>query len=129
MSRECPAEGCIELLKIFHNNDTRNNRWGLSIGVKDARKGFPENSYRSYYQTLILYNGQVCADPASRTEISMNRSYAYGCLYELIHWTLWHEGFSVFFHYFGHLYHTACQPTRGKQDLVASVLYVSEHSQ
>lgn len=42
-SRECPGESCIENLKIFDNNDTRNNRWGLSVGVKDARKGFPEN--------------------------------------------------------------------------------------
>lgn len=56
-----------------------------------------------------------------RSDIVANRKFAYGCLFTLIMRVQWHPGYGPFFHYFAHLYHATCQPTRGKDDLISSI--------
>ncbi|KAK5126347.1 hypothetical protein LTR85_010583 [Meristemomyces frigidus] len=109
----CGAESCIERLQVrkFEKGGVGaasanradlglRSKYGLVIGVEDTRMGFPEE----------------------RTVISQNRDWAYPCLYDLIHWSKWHPGFGPFFHYFGHMYHPACAPARGKNIFVLTVL-------
>lgn len=75
------------------------SRYGLSVGVLDARKGFP----------------------SERAQISENREWAYPCLYRLTCWNKWHPGFGPFFHYFAHLWHSPCMPARDKIAFIMTI--------
>ncbi|KAK3075868.1 hypothetical protein LTR53_000441 [Teratosphaeriaceae sp. CCFEE 6253] len=98
-SNKCGSDECIEALQVFTGGRKTTREYGLAVGNFDSRVGHE----------------------AERTSIVGNRAYAYNCLYEIMYHTKWHPGYGPFFHYYAHLWHSACMPTRGKLDLIESV--------
>ncbi|EON69922.1 hypothetical protein W97_09187 [Coniosporium apollinis CBS 100218] len=97
-SAECGYPGCLEQLRITKSKKpgAETHAFGLSVGVKDPRLGFP----------------------TVRADYSDNRPWAYPCLFYILHHNKYNVAFTPFYHWFAHLYHIACKPFRGKEMII-----------
>ncbi|KAM0719967.1 hypothetical protein Q7P37_004102 [Cladosporium fusiforme] len=104
LSSRCGHSRCIDQLEIKKSKKMSDGteRWALSVAVKDARIGFPEE----------------------RSIVSANRQFAYPCLYDIIMLRRYHVAYAPFFHYFAHLWHPTCRPYRGKASLADDISFV-----
>ena len=117
LSSKCGNKKCadqLEVKKTAKVSDASSERWALSIAVKDARIGFPEE--RSVVENLQLL--KATNTPAHRSMVSTNRKVAYPCLYDIVMGRRYHVAYAPLFHYFAHLWHPACRAFRGKGGLL-----------
>ncbi|KAI7334817.1 hypothetical protein KC315_g3580 [Hortaea werneckii] len=103
----CGHHTCQEQLEVTARSEAKTQKYSLSVAVSDERVGYPEE----------------------RSFISSNRRMAYSCFYHFLVAVRYHAGLGPFFHYFAHLWHPACRPFRGKQDLIDDINLMEQRIQ
>ncbi|RMX86896.1 hypothetical protein D0869_02757 [Hortaea werneckii] len=103
----CGHRTCQEQLEVTARTEAKTQKYSLSVAVSDERVGYPEE----------------------RSFISSNRRMAYSCFYHFLVAVRYHAGLGPFFHYFAHLWHPACRPFRGKQDLIDDINLMEQRIQ